>query len=168
MEMQPLTVVPDVISAALAEVAAARAAGVIDDAAYRAAVHTGAKAMRKVAKRAVGRADNRLEPVTIKQTRGPTLEFNGTLLGEYETGRMDNGGWFEGELWQTEGGSYVAVAYLRFAHRDDDEGGRAVIVPPSDDELARQAEVMNAFDWSPRARTMAREQLGWDLMQVVD
>lgn len=119
--------------------------------------------------------------VTIKQSRGPTLEFQGRLLAHTEWEARD--GLMRLELWQTERGALIPVTRSRF----DDEGRRALVsatvvepyrladqkvavpgeVPQTDDALMRFA-VMDHFDWTDRARSMVRDQLGWVLKRVVE
>ena len=100
---------------------------------------------------------NEYEPIQIKQTRGPTLRFDGRLLAE------NTGGPVELEIYETRGGALVAVS------EGEMRGGidtRACVVEPCDDEQAMRLAVMEFFDFDNRARTMARK-LGWRLVREI-
>lgn len=123
-------------------------------------------------------------PVKIKQSRGPTIEFKGRLLASTEWETRD--GQMRLELYQSRGGALIPVT------RTDFEDGRralvsAAVVEPVkpgapidngdgtwrygadlDAEQARRLAVLSFWDWTDRARSLAREQLGWSLKLTVD
>lgn len=120
------------------------------------------------------------ERATIKQTRGPTVVFSGELLASTEfrtTSRMATT--MTMEVWETQGGAYVAVS----RSEPIDGGGfadvRALVVDPvvlnelapasarDHVELQRRIAVMDFFGWDNRARSMARKELGWKLVLEV-
>lgn len=99
-------------------------------------------------------------PRRINQRRGPAIKFTGELLAEmdFQTGQ----GWdMRLELYETLGGAYIAVSKT-------DVETRADIIDASDDTMAMQCEVMDAFDWHPQARGMLRDQLGWQFIIEVE
>lgn len=115
----------------------------------------------KAMKREVRRhsAGDGFEAIEIAQTRGPTVEFNGRLLAD-ATFPTQRSGDMTFEIYETEGGALVAVSIGEIPGQDHREDSRVVVVPPTDDVQAMRMAVMDAFDWSDRARSMVRK-LGW-------
>lgn len=109
------------------------------------------------------------EHQSVKPIDGPPLSFSGRLIGEWsgQYGPLEE--WYEGEVWQTEGGAYVAILYAV-----KDNGGeaeqqytRAAVFPCGTDEQERRWAVVAFFNWGDRARGMARK-MGWDLTRLVE
>lgn len=123
-------------------------------------------------------------PVKIKQSRGPTIEFEGRLLASTEWETRD--GQMRLELYQSRGGALIPVTRTDF-----EDGRRALVsatvvephkpgdpIPNGDGSwrygseaeayAARRFAVLDHFDWTDRARSMVREQLGWKLTRVVE
>lgn len=146
--------------------AAARAVGddrqsalkVIDDA---------ARALRRISSRAEVPED--LERFEIKQAKGPTIEFTGTLLcrDAFTTEGRDPYR-IRIELYLTRANAYVAVSSSEPIEWEGHEVVRAVVVPPSDDEQARRYAVLDAFEWHVRARSMVSKRLKWSLREEVE
>lgn len=99
-----------------------------------------------------------MEPVTIKQDRGPTLKFSGLLIAKTEFD-MRSGGAMRYEIWETAGNALIAVSKT---NRET----RAVVVEPGY-EFDMRCAVMDFFDWENRARSMVRDQLKWRLVREV-
>lgn len=104
-----------------------------------------------------------MQDVEIKQTRGPTLRFRGSMLAEQGWTAPNHG--MRIELWQTEGGALVAVTEGEYTIDEIDR--RALVVEPVEDEQAMRFAVMDFFDWENRARSMVRKQLKWRLVREV-
>lgn len=123
------------------------------------------------------------ELVKMKQNRGPMLRFMGKLLADEEfTTRGRDPLLIVMEIWQTEGGAFVACTKSWPAEREDGHRDqRATVVEPiikddgdytgdpADliDEQAMRFAVMQHFEWEARARSMVKKQLGWNLTQEV-
>ncbi len=129
-----------------------------------------------------------MEKVTIKQTRGPTLEFFGLLLAsdEWETRGRDPHR-MTIQVWETRAGALVAVSRGEPIGREGVTDTRALVGEPmrgaakvwekSDgdtfemegdiDEAAMHFAVLDFFNWENRARSMARKQLGWSLTREI-
>lgn len=107
------------------------------------------------------------EPIQVRQTRGPVLAFNGRLLAsdEYETRGRDPMSVLL-EVFETQGGAYVAVSSFVPAERDGFEDIRASVIEPGPDEVARRCAVLDHFTWDVRARKMLRKQ-GWKFIVEV-
>ena len=111
-----------------------------------------------------------MEDVEIKQTRGPTLRFKGTLLAEEAWDARD--GVMRLELWQTEGGALIPVTDgpMRGGRDVRAEVVRPIAHPLMAGELdfaAMQDAVMDFFAWDNRARSMVRKHLKWSLVRDV-
>ncbi len=110
-----------------------------------------------------------LERVTITQNYGPTVRFTGRLLAEtaYEThGGRESLRWVL-EVWETAGGSLIAVTRQNLADGDGFEDVRVAVVEPQEDVQAMHFAVMDHFQWHNRARSMARKQLKWKITKDV-
>lgn len=113
----------------------------------------------------------------IKQSRGPTLVFEGALLAVTEWNARD--GEMRIELWQSRGGALIPVTRTTF------DSGREIVtaevVEPKKvdagfgdgttlmldrDRTAMRFAVMDFWDWTDRARSMVRK-LGWKLKREV-
>lgn len=94
----------------------------------------------------------------IRQTRGPKIRFNGKLIASDYDGPLDL------EIWQSEGGALITVTIGEMRGRED---VRAEVVEPMENEQAMHFAVMDHFNWDNRARTMVKEQLGWNLVREV-
>lgn len=113
-------------------------------------------------------APEEYEQAEFVQTRGPTVEFTGRLLGEaaWDSHGDDPKHW-EIEIWSTRAGALVAVSITKPLERAGYQDVRVSIVEPSDDVQAMHFAVMDHFSWGDRARTLARE-IGWDFRREVD
>lgn len=105
---------------------------------------------------------------TIKQTRGPRIEFGGRLLCEDDSGPVHM------EVWETKGGALVAVTSANMHDGRDGLDVRAKVVnrgwcstvnAEMDQQIMRFA-VMDHFNWDNRARSMVKK-IGWKLVQEV-
>lgn len=101
------------------------------------------------------------------QTRGPVVEFNGRLVGEYSGRKTDKDRWWEGELWETPKGTWVAVAVSASNVEGEIDLISAEVHELGDDPADRQIAVMDLFGWTDGARKMARD-LGWNINLWVD
>jgi hypothetical protein len=119
------------------------------------------RALKRAAKRA-GQPDG-YERVEIIPTRGPRLEFTGRLLAEEQwTGRGHDAIRAHIEIWETKGGALVATDETVRVGSHEEPRLRAAVVEPGDDSQAMRFAVMDFFDWSNRARNLAKK-LGWSL-----
>jgi hypothetical protein len=102
------------------------------------------------------------EKQRVSQTKGPTYKFNGRLLIEADDNpRNDKNKWLINQVWETEGGAWIAV--LIGANDDKDaDFVKAAVIEFDFDEQARIFEVMDALEWSKVARSLARK-MGWSL-----
>lgn len=105
----------------------------------------------------------------VTQDRGATVRFTGKPLGQFQTKTNEEGRSFEGELFVTKGGAYVAVArhFREWEPGDVDESVGIEVFPPTEDETMRRHAVMAFFQWSDHARSMARK-IGWSATWDVD
>lgn len=108
----------------------------------------------------------------IRQTRGPKIRFNGKLIASDYDGPLDL------EIWQSEGGALIPVTIGEMRGQDDVRA--EVIESPTLDgsslmldremkmrDKAMHFAVMDFFNWDNRARSMVKEQLGWNLVREV-
>ena len=148
------------------------------------------RALKRIAARAEA-LSGEWERVEIVRSRGPKLEFTGRLLAEHEFQTRGRGPTFDMtlEVWETKGGAMIAASYGQPV-----DGGReiveATVVKPiyqynldthyqtaaladgdpsqSLDAQAMRFAVMDAFDWTDAARTMATKRLKWSLREEVE
>lgn len=121
------------------------------------------RSLRRVIAKAAAEADQEYTAQRISQDKGPTLNFSGKLVGEWTHRHTeDDQRWFDGEVWLTKGGAYIAVIYARSDREGERDLAYALAVEPSDDEFARRCEVMEFFNWRPHARAMAKK-MDWKL-----
>lgn len=99
-----------------------------------------------------------MQKKTIRQRRGPAIRFTGALIAKSEFDTRD-GFPMRLEVYETQGGAYVAVSIT-------DVETRATVIEPGEDADMR-CDVLEAFDWSNRARSMLRDQLGWKFVREV-
>ena len=108
------------------------------------------------------------EEFEIKVSRGPVLEFRGRLLAEHSwTTRAPDPMNVSFEVYQTFGGALVAVSSMHPADREGFEKVEALVVEPIEDTQAMRFAVMDFFEWSQSARSMAHKQLQWNLRRDV-
>lgn len=119
------------------------------------------QALKRAAKRKL--VPEGWERVELVPNRDFTLEFTGQLLCEasWETRGNER---MRIELWQTEGGAWVATTITEMASRDMIS---ATVIEPGEDLQARRHAAMAQWDWHDRARTMVRKGLGWSLRREV-
>lgn len=104
--------------------------------------------------------------VEIAQSRGPTLAFEGKLLCTQALELPAAGPHLEMTIYETTGGSFVAVR-SRPADGHDLEI-HASVVEVADDVQAARFAVLDHFDWDRHAQAMVMERLGWSLrLEVV-
>lgn len=128
-------------------------------------------------------------PVTIKQSRGPTLHFQGKLLASTEWEARDSQ--MRLELYETKAGALIPVTHAKFDSGrevvtarvvdpdfgpvqgriidDVDEGGnqiRRYIEDRVPNEQAMRFACLDFWDWTDRARSMVRK-LGWSLKREI-
>jgi len=113
-------------------------------------------------------ATNQLEyrPITIRQSRGATLKFQGKLLceTEFDTRNADPIS-IALQLWETPTGTWIATS--RSEAGDGHTELFATVVDPDVDQVDRQCSVMAAWDWHHTARKMVRQQLGWRFVKEI-
>lgn len=158
-QMKPVIVLPERFMDALAELHAVNAPAI------GTVLNKAASTMRKLAARAAAVDDS--EERRITPLYGPAVTFHGTLLAEFETPEYDNGIVHAGELWETAGGAWVAVHYARDMANDGMERADVTVIEPSDDELDRQCQVMEAFRWNNYARSSIARPLKWSLTRFI-
>ncbi len=130
--------------------------------------------------------ENTLEYVKITQTRGPTIKLNGEILAEKAFTRAGRDRPVKVTLivYEASTGEYVAHQETRPLSGEGYRSSRAeVFAQPiieltvdgtlmdkgdAQAEIERQVQrlhfsIMDFFEWDNHARSMAREQLGWDL-----
>ena len=102
------------------------------------------------------------KPEEINQSRGPVLAFRGRLIAseERETKGRDPMTVLT-EIFETEGGAYVAVSSMAPIEREGFEDVRAAVIAPGPDEVARRCAVMDFFNWDHHARKMCVKKLKW-------
>ena len=126
------------------------------------------RAFRRVIKRAEAASDSDWERVEIVQQRGPTIGFNGKLLGE--TSFTTNGNRpmkVDFEIWETKGGALIAVSATEPVDGEGLEIANVTVVEPEEDALAMRCKAMSHFDYHDRARNMARK-MGWSISMEVE
>ena len=123
--------------------------------------------LRREIKRASVPAE--MERVEFVPSAGPNVEFTGKLLaqGRYETGGRDPLS-VQMEVWQTQGGAYVAMRCANPSSRDGIKVTEVAVVPAQADALAMRCAVMDLFDWNNRARAMMRKAQDWSFKLEVD
>ena len=106
----------------------------------------------KLAKRAIERDDvpADMERVELAQTKGPIVEFTGSLIRREEYTREKDGMIFAAELWITKGGDWVAVW--------ESDGHVSAKRLDAGDSFG----AMDFWEWGSVARTLAK-RLKWDL-----
>lgn len=126
------------------------------------------RALKRAKKRAEVPAG--YERLTFTQDKGPTIEATVRLLADtafqIETHRgqqLD----IALEIYETAAGALLAVSASTLPGGTGREDVRVTVVPPTDDVLAMRLAVMDAFDWSNYARSMARK-LGWNMIVEID
>lgn len=119
----------------------------------------------------------------MKQDRGPTLIFEGELLAESEISTRQ--GKMLMQVWETQGGAYIAYSELRYEDTDRLDRRAEVIEPilrdepenmgetlgkaltgdknPARDLGAMQRAVMDFYSWDYNAIAMVRKQTDFDL-----
>jgi len=109
-----------------------------------------------------------MKPETIRQTRGPAIKFTGREIAhtEFTTKGRDPLSWIF-EIWETAGGAMIAVTSSAPDQREGVDDVRATVVELGEAQ-AMQFAVMDHFDWTQRAKSMVRDQLGWKLVLEVE
>jgi len=117
--------------------------------------------------------------INIKPSRSAPLRFRGKQLADVEWDTKDrsgipDGGWMRFEIWQSQGGSLVAV---RVGENAEGHGYTDALVvepvdpSPTDEEgqppFAMRDAVLTFFDYHDRARSMARKVLKWSMLRRV-
>lgn len=154
-----------------------KAASLIETASRALAINPGAagsaiadadRAFKRIIKRAEADASEEWERVEIVQHKGPTLGFNGKLLGEASfTTKGSDPMKVEFEIWVTQAGSFVSVSATAPADREGMELVNATVVEPEADVQAMRLKAIGHFDFHDRARNMARK-MGWNLHLEVE
>lgn len=145
---------------------AARAAGKANEPAALLILADAERALKRIAKRAEEVPEG-WEQVELPQAHGPTLEYLGKLLAETAFQVMHQGEPLKVrlELWESKAGAMIPVTYRSRSDGHDEEIEAAVIEPDEDAQRMR-FDVMSAWDWGLRARSLVRK-LGWSLRQDV-
>lgn len=117
-------------------------------------------ALNRAAKRAVA-LSGEWQRVEFAPATGPAVEFTGAMLRrnvfDVDAGRICL------EVWQTEGGSLVAVDSF-----DNGENGENIkVCTPTGEIQDQQLAIMEFFGWTNRARSMARK-LGWIVRKDIE
>lgn len=122
-------------------------------------------------KRAIKRAEalsGEWERQEIKPQAGPVVEFTGRPVAEQRFTTTGSDPMNVGlEIWETRGGAYVAVTVTEPFDRPGFELVKVTVVEPQEDRQAMHFTVMEHFDWTDRARNMARKA-GWGLRREVE
>lgn len=136
-----------------------------DYGAAKGAIADAVAALKRIVKRAGATEDERWE---IAVSRGPRLEFTGKLLAcdTFQTRGRDPLN-IELCVYQSEGGALVGVSSAAPADREGFETIEATVVEPSDDVQAMRFAIMDGFQWSLQARSMATKKLKWSLRREV-
>lgn len=109
------------------------------------------------------------EPREEKQTRGPTLHFEGRLLAEATTERPGKRDWQEVEIWETRGGNWICIMVGVKGDRSHDFIKATVVEREKvAGSWAHQCAVMDALEWSSLARAAVKKAFGWTLVQEVE
>lgn len=123
------------------------------------------KAMKRIIARAGATVDERFEIVV---SRGPRLEFSGKLLAEHTfTTKGRDPLEIEMAVYQTTGGALIGVSSAMPADRQGHETIEATVVEPMEDVQAMRFAIMDGFQWSMAAKSMADKKLGWKLRRDV-
>lgn len=106
---------------------------------------------------------------TIEQSHGPKIDFTGRVLAanEFTSKSETNPMHVTMKVWQTKGGALIARLTTEPTYGDGYLSVRAEVVEPTDDVQAMWFAVMDFFDWTEGARSMARK-MGWNLRRDVD
>lgn len=102
---------------------------------------------------------------TLKPSRSEPLRFKGRIIADTEWDTK-SGDWMRFEIWETQGGAYIAVI-VGNVPGEDREDLTAAVFPPQDDEFERRVAVLRFFDGHDRARSMIRSKLKWSLLREV-
>lgn len=106
------------------------------------------------------------ETQRLHPSNGPSVVFQGRLLGEFRTGRGRASRWTEGELWETPDGNWIAVSIGASDEAGERDLVTVTVIPAGECEFTRRCAAMDAFRWHDMARGMAKD-LGWDLVTAV-
>lgn len=149
----------------------------VSEAALQASIVAGPETLTILAdaERALKRAAKRAEALSGEWDRqefvpqvGPRVEFTGRLVAENSFTTAGNDSMMVSfEVWETRGGAYVAVTTSEPANREGFELVSVTVVEPKEDRQAMHFAVMDHFDWTDRARAMARKA-GWSLRVEVE
>lgn len=125
------------------------------------------RALKRAAKRAEA-LSGEWERQEIKPQAGPVVEFTGRPVAEQRFTTTGSDPMNVGlEIWETRGGAYVAVTVTEPFDRPGFELVKVTVVEPQEDRQAMHFTVMEHFDWTDRARNMARKA-GWGLRREVE
>ena len=98
----------------------------------------------------------------LKCTHSPNVRFAGRLIaGEAFETRGRDAYSIEMQVWESEGGAWIAFFSSEPLDFDGVRVARSFVSRPGSDDAQRQIDVLAFFDWQDRARTMLRKQLGW-------
>lgn len=101
------------------------------------------------------------ERVDMVQGKGPTISFAGKLLAETTWGtRGDDPMNVTLELYETPAGNWIAATIIEPLEREGYESLTARVIERREDVLAMRMEVLEAFQWHERARSMLKKA-GW-------
>lgn len=138
----------------------------LDYAGARNAIAAAQTSLRKVIRKAT--QDGPIwSTVEIEQDYGPKVDFTGRILSANEfVTKSDNPMYVTMKVWQTKGGALIA----QLTTEPNDGGGyravRCEVVEVADDLQSMWFAVMDFFDWTDGARSMARK-MNWNLRREV-
>lgn len=145
----------------------ARQALVADYGQAKGAIADAARVMKRIIARSSTLPEGS-EEFEIKVSRGPVLEFRGRQLAEHSwTTRAPDPMNVTFEVYQTLASALIAISSVHPADREGVETIDALVVEPIEDTQAMRFAVMDFFEWSQGARSMAHKQLQWNLRRDV-
>jgi len=106
--------------------------------------------------------------IEIEQNRGPTIEFTGRLLCTCKAEDAEPGSPAEMTIYQTAGGTLIAVSTDQMDEYDRPGNVRALVIEIGDEPQAAHFAVLDHFDWNQSAQAMITQELGWSLRLKVE
>lgn len=101
---------------------------------------------------------------TLKPSKTEAIRFKGRIIAETEW-TTNRGEYMRFEIWETQGGAYIAVIEGSVPN-DREKIITAEVIEPQDDRKAMHIAVMRFFEFHDRARSMVRP-LKWNTIREV-
>lgn len=102
----------------------------------------------------------------IIPNRGPTLEFNGKIIGEMTTFEDGKASWNEDTLWETPASKWILEVRKCSDHVGHEDMVDVYVFEQADD-LERKIAVLDALKWVYPAQDWAK-RMGWKLVKRID